>query len=75
MSMIVIEQKKNDHFVKKGDKLTEVNIILKGKVRMVSENDEFTLEKGAVIGLMDCSTGRHSCDYVALEDTLLVTYT
>ncbi len=75
MSMIVIEQKKNEHFVKKGDKLTEVNIILNGKVRMVSENDEFTLEKGAVIGLMDCSTGRHSCDYVALEDTLLVTYT
>lgn len=74
MSMIVIEQKKNDHFVKKGDRISEVNIILKGKVRMASKNDEFVLKNGAVIGLMDCATGYYSCDYYALEDTLLVTY-
>ena len=74
MSMIVIQQEKGQKFINRGEKIQEVSIILKGKVAMRTKNDEFIMEKGAVIGLMSCAAGIYDCDYVALEDTILVTY-
>ena len=74
MSMIVIQQKKGQKFISRGEKIQEVSIILKGKVAMHTKNDEFVMEKGSVIGLMSCAAGIYACDYIALEDTLLVTY-
>lgn len=74
MSMIVIQQEKGQKFINRGEKIQEVSIILKGKVAMRTKNDEFIMEKGAVIGLMSCAAGMYDCDYVALEDTILVTY-
>lgn len=74
MSMIVVEQKKGEHIIHNGDKVTEIMIVLKGSVIMKSEGNEMLLESGSVIGLMECAYGKFFCDYVAKEDTLLVTY-
>ena len=74
MSMIVIQQEKGQKFINRGEKIQVVSIILKGKVAMRTKNDAFIMEIGAVIGLMSCAAGIYDCDYVALEDTILVTY-
>lgn len=74
MSMLVMEQKKGELFLKKGERVTEVNIILRGSVTLKTANDEFVLEKGTVIGLLESAYGKYRCDYIAKEDSLLVTY-
>lgn len=74
MSMLVIEQKGGEHFLKKGERVTEINIILRGSVILRTANDEFVLEQGSVIGLLESAYGKYTCDYITKEDTLLVTY-
>lgn len=72
--MLVIEQKKNEHFITKGDRISELYIVLKGSVSMLCDKEEIILETGAVIGLMECAYGKYFCDFYAREDTILVTY-
>lgn len=72
--MLVIEQKKNEQFISKGDRISELYIVLKGSVCMVCDKEEIVLDKGAVIGLMECAYGHYFCDFYAREDTILVTY-
>lgn len=74
MSMLVVEQKKGEHFIKRGERLKDINIVLDGTVSLKTRNDEFILESGSVIGLMECSTGKYACDYVAREKSLIVSY-
>lgn len=74
MSMLVIEQKQGQQFVNKGDRVCDIQIILSGKVEMRTANDAFILEAGSVIGLMESTVGRYISDYVAVENTLIVTY-
>ena len=74
MSMLVIEQKKGEQIIKSGERVKDINIVLSGAVRMKTKNEEFLLESGSVIGLLECSTGKYVCDYYADEDTLIVSY-
>ena len=74
MSMLVVEQKKGDHIIKKGELVCDINIILRGAVILKTKNDEFRLESGSVIGLLECAKGRYICDYVVDEDSLIVSY-
>lgn len=72
--MAVIELKAAQKFIRRGDKVKEVYIIVKGAVRQVTRNDEFVLENGCIIGMMESGIGAFLCDYVAKEDTVLVSY-
>lgn len=74
MSMLVVEQEKGDHIIKKGELVCDINIILRGAVILKTKNDEFRLESGSVIGLLECAKGRYICDYVVDEDSLIVSY-
>ncbi len=74
MSMIVVQQKKGTVFAKCKERIKELFVILKGRVRMSVEDEEFVLEKGSLIGLAECIEGRYLCDYEAVEDCLLVSY-
>ena len=66
--METVKVSKGKHFLKKGDKLKGLFIILQGSVRAVSENDEFNMEAGSIIGLMESLSGSYGCDYVANAD-------
>lgn len=72
--MAVINLKTNQHFIKSGEKVKEVYIILKGSVRQVTPNYELLLENGCIIGMMEGNAGTFLCDYVAKEDSMLVSY-
>lgn len=72
--MAVMELKSNQRFIRRGDKVKEVYIILKGSVKQITRNDEFILENGCIIGMMESAAGAFLCDYVAREDTVLVSY-
>lgn len=72
--MAVIELKSTQQFIRRGDKVKEVYIIVKGAVRQITRNDEFVLENGCIIGMMESGVGAFLCDYVAKEDTVLVSY-
>ena len=67
--MAVIELKAAQKFIRRGDKVKEVYIIVKGAVRQVTRNDEFVLENGCIIGMMESGIGAFLCDYFAKEDT------
>ncbi len=72
--MAVMELKAGQQFIRRGDKVKEVYIIVKGAVRQVTRNDEFVLENGCIIGMMESGVGAFVCDYVAKEDVTLVSY-
>lgn len=72
--MLVVNHKKGDIFLQKGDRVSQINIIIKGSVIMKTKNDKFILETGAVIGINEIADGICSGDYVAKEDLLLATY-
>lgn len=72
--MAVIELKATQQFIRRGDKVKEVYIIVKGAVRQITRNDEFVLENGCIIGMMESGLGAFICDYVAKEDTVIVSY-
>ncbi len=72
--MAVIELKATQKFIRRGDKVKEVYIIVKGAVRQITRNDEFVLENGCIIGMMESGIGAFLCDYTAKEDTVLVSY-
>ena len=49
--METVKVSKGRNFLKKGDKIKGLFIILQGSVRAVSENDEYNMEPGSIIGL------------------------
>lgn len=65
---------KGQHFLKKGDRVKGLYVILKGSVRAVSKNDDVDLEAGSIIGLMESASGVYLCDYVANTDCVFYGY-
>ncbi len=66
--METVKVSKGKHFLKKGDKLKGLFIILQGSVRAVSENDEYNMEAGGIIGLAESVSGSYAYNYVAGTD-------
>lgn len=65
---------KGQKILKRGDKLKEISIILKGSVRQVTKTDEWKLDSGCMVGIMDVVKGISSCDYYAQEDCTLYNF-
>lgn len=72
--MATVNVAKGKKFLKRGDKLKAISIILQGSVVQVTKTDEWTMESGSIIGIMECITGLVSCDYVAKEDCVFYTF-
>ncbi|MCI9531732.1 MAG: cyclic nucleotide-binding domain-containing protein [Lachnospiraceae bacterium] len=61
-------------FLKRGDKLRGLFVILQGSVRAIFKNDEIDLEPGSIIGMMEGLSDSYLCDYVANTDCLFYIY-
>lgn len=72
--METVKISKGRHFLKKGDKIKGLFVILQGSVRAVYKNDEIDMETGSIVGLMESASGIYLCDYVANTDCVLYAY-
>ena len=50
--METVKVSKGRHFLKKGEKLKGLFVILQGSVRAVFKNDEISMEAGGIVGLL-----------------------
>ncbi|MEG0963538.1 MAG: cyclic nucleotide-binding domain-containing protein [Lachnospiraceae bacterium] len=66
--METIRVSKGKHFLKKGERLKGLFVILQGTVRVISQNDEFDMEAGSIVGLMESVSEKYLCDYVTRSD-------
>lgn len=73
-NMAVLKLGKGEHFVKKGNKVTELYWIVQGSVQQVLKNEEFLVEKGNMIGLAEKTTGIFAYDYITNEDCVIYSY-
>ena len=64
----VVEVTRGSHIIKKGTKLTHIFWLIKGSVRIETENAELVLKGGNVLGIPDCLGNTYKYDYVAEED-------
>ena len=72
--METVKVSKGRHFLKKGDRMKGLFVILQGSVRAVYKNDEIDMETGSIVGLMESDSGVYLCDYVAVTDCVLYAY-
>ena len=72
--MAVINVGKDKHFIKNGDKVTELYWIVQGSVRQILRNETFLIEKGNIIGLAEGTTGVYHCDYITCEECVIYSY-
>ena len=72
--METVKVSRGKHFLKKGDRLKGLYIILQGSVRAVLENDEFDMEAGSIIGMLESLSGTYMCNYVANTDCVLYAF-
>ncbi len=72
--METVKVSKGRHFLKKGEKLKGLFVILQGSVRAVFKNDEISMEAGGIVGLLGSASDTYPCDYVADTDCILYAY-
>lgn len=72
--METVKVSKGRHFLKRGEKIKGLFVILQGSVRAVSKNDEIDMEAGSIVGLMESISKVYLCDYVANTDCVLYAY-
>ncbi|MFP3155876.1 cyclic nucleotide-binding domain-containing protein [Lachnospiraceae bacterium ZAX-1] len=68
MELVNIPSKKR--FVKRKDKMKALYVILQGSVRATAKHDEWDLEAGSIIGIMESASGTFLCDYTTTADTI-----
>ena len=72
--MIAIKLKKGEHLVRKGESTKAIYIVLKGSVILKTAYNQIVLERGSVVGFMYGYTDEYMCDYIAAEESLIVSY-
>ena len=72
--MTAFQLKKGEYLVHKGDPMKSVFIVLRGAVSLRTECSEISLGIGSVLGLVAGDASFYVCDYVATEDSLIVSY-
>lgn len=72
--METVKVGKGRRFLKRGEKIKGLFVILQGSVRAVSKNDEIDMEAGSIVGLMESASKDYLCDYVANTDCVLYAY-
>ena len=72
--MTVIQLKKDDYLVRKGEPMKAVYIVLRGSVKLKTEYNEIILGTGSVLGLIAGHADAYVCDYIAIEESLIAAY-
>ena len=72
--METVKISKGRHFLRKGDKIKGLFVILQGSVRAVSKNDEMDMQAGSIVGMLESASDSYLCDYVANTDCVLYAY-
>ena len=72
--METVKLGKGQHFLRKGERMRELYVILQGSVRAISKNDEFEMEAGSIVGMMESDSGEYLCDYIAATDCVCYVY-
>lgn len=72
--METVKVNKGQRFLRRGAKVKGLFVILQGSVRAVSKNDEFDMEAGSIIGLMESASGVYLCDYIANTECVFYGY-
>ena len=72
--MTAFQLKKGEYLVHKGDPMKSVFIVLRGAVSLRTECSEISLGIGSVLGLVAGDASFYVCDYIATEDSLIVSY-
>lgn len=69
--MAMVKVPKGQRFIKRGEKMNNLFLIVQGKVRQISECNEAVLENGNLIGIIECKDGIFLNDYIAEEESVL----
>lgn len=72
--METVKVSKGQKFLRRGERVKGLYVILQGSVRAVSKNDEFDMEAGSIIGLMESGSGIYLCDYIANTECIFYSY-
>ncbi len=72
--MTVMQMKKDEFLVHKGDPVKALYIVLRGAVCLRTEYNQISLGTGSVLGLMSGQSTSYICDYIAAEDSLIAVY-
>ncbi len=72
MAMIKVAQ--GQRFIKRGEKLTDLYLVVQGKVRQILANNFLTMDSGNLIGLVECRDGIYHNDYMAEEESVLYSF-
>lgn len=72
--MEAIRVAKGEKFIKKGERLKNLYVLLQGNVQSVYKTDVWDLEPGNIIGMLECNSEVYLCDYIALSDCVLYAY-
>lgn len=65
---------KGSYLITSGDTIRKIYILVQGKMLMETKNDSFVLQSGSILGLPDASRDCYSNNYVAIEDSTVVSY-
>lgn len=69
--MGIMKVPKGQHFIKQNDKITQLYLIIQGKVRQVQGKDAYLIENNNLVGLSECLEGNYQDEYIAEEDCIL----
>lgn len=72
--MEAIRVSKGETFIKKGDGVRHLYILLQGSVQAVYKRNVWRFEAGSIMGMLESSTGKYTCNYTALTDCVLYAY-
>ncbi len=72
--MAGITLEKGKRIYQSGQPMTALHLLAKGKVQVEYPGGTYQLEKGDVIGICEICSEVHFLGYVALEDTVILTY-
>ena len=69
--MGIMKVPKGQHFIKQNDKITQLYLIIQGKVRQLQGKDSYLIENNNLVGLSECLEGNYQDEYIAEEDCIL----
>lgn len=69
--MAMVKVPKGQRFIKRGEKMNNLFLIVQGKVCQISECNSAVLENGNLIGIIECKDGIFLNDYIAEEESVL----
>lgn len=67
----IVKVERGDFVFRKGQKIGEIALLVKGSVMVIDEYMQVPLQVGDVIGLMDMDSDKYLFDYVAIDTSMI----